>query len=120
MAWMMLRTLSWMTVVGPVPRGPTAEITASAPATAGVIAAGSMTSAVMVRSRGCAGTVRRAGSRTTAMTSCPAARAWLVRDVPVAPVAPRMVSFIVLAFLGSDCRWGLPERGPALCAGRCS
>src|SRR5260370_1277926 len=28
---MMLRTLSWMTVVGPVPRGPIAELTASAP-----------------------------------------------------------------------------------------
>src|ERR1035441_6723959 len=67
--WMMLRTLSWMTVVGPVPRGPTAEITASAPARAGLIEAGSMTSAVTVRSRGWAGTARRAGSRTTAVTS---------------------------------------------------
>src|SRR5437764_13438297 len=95
MAWMMLRTLSWMTVVGPVPRGPTADRTASAPSMAGVMDAGSMVSAVTVRSRGWAGTARRAGSRTTAVTSWPAASAWPVRAVPVAPVAPRMGSFTV-------------------------
>ena|SRR5690242_10725180 len=50
MAWMMLRTLSWMTVVGPMPRGPTAEMTASAPVMAGTIKAGSMTSAERIRS----------------------------------------------------------------------
>src|ERR1700747_2521659 len=97
MAWMMLRTLSWMTVVGAVPRGPTADRHAAALSMAGMIAAGSMTSAVMVRSRGWAGTARRAGSRTTAVTSWPAASAWPVRVVPVAPVAPRMVIFIVFA-----------------------
>ena len=97
MAWMMLRTLSAMTVVGPVPRGPTADRTALAPSMAGAMEAGSMMSAVTVRSRGWAGTARRAGSRTTAVTSWPAASAWPVRAVPVAPVAPRMVSFIVFA-----------------------
>jgi hypothetical protein len=34
------------------------------------------------------------------VTSWPAASAWLVRYVPVAPVAPRMVSFMVFAFPG--------------------
>src|SRR5260370_1088647 len=86
---------------GRVRRGRTAEMRASAPSMAGGMEAGSMTSAVTVRSRGWAGTARRAGSRTTAVTSWPAASAWLVRQVPVAPVAPRMVSFIVFAFPGS-------------------
>src|SRR6201985_1364668 len=97
MAWVMLRTLSWMTVVGPVPRGPTADRTASAPSMAGAMKAGSMTSAVTVRSRGWAGTARRAGSRTTAVTSWAAASAWLVGGVSVAPVAAWVVSFIVFA-----------------------
>jgi hypothetical protein len=39
MAWMMLRTLSWMTVVGPVPQGPTADRMASAPSMAGALRA---------------------------------------------------------------------------------
>jgi predicted amidohydrolase len=68
-AWMMLRALSWLTVVGPAERGPSAVSTASAPDTAGTIAAGSMTSAVMQLSRGSAWTVSLAGSRTTAATS---------------------------------------------------
>ena len=46
-----MRTLSWMTVVGPVPRGPAADRTASAPSMAGAMDAGSMTSAVTVCSR---------------------------------------------------------------------
>ena len=43
-AWMMLRVLSWRSVDGPVPGGATPESTASASATAGLIAAGSVTS----------------------------------------------------------------------------
>ena len=60
-AWMMLRVLSWRSVDGPVPGGATAVSTASAPSTAGVIEAGSRTSAVTTSSRGWAGTARRAG-----------------------------------------------------------
>src|SRR6185312_10458435 len=91
---MMLRTLSAMTVVGPVPRGPIEEMTASAPSRAGAIAAGSITLAVTIRSRRCTGMARRAGSRTIAVTSWPAASARPVRLVPAAPVAPKIVSFI--------------------------
>src|SRR5450755_415230 len=106
MAWMMLRVLSWRSVLAPVP-GPTAEIAASAPSTAGLMAAGSRTSAVTTRSHWWAGMVMRAGSRTTAVTSWPAASACWTRLVPVAPVAPKMVSFMVVAFLrGSGCAGG--------------
>ena len=63
-----LRVPSRSTVVGPVPRGPNAAKTASAPATAGLMATGSIRSAVMTRSRGESGTDNRAGSRTTAVT----------------------------------------------------
>ncbi len=51
MAWMMLATLSWLMVVGPLPCGPSAVRTASAPAMAGLIEAGSMTLAVTTASR---------------------------------------------------------------------
>src|SRR5262250_2750855 len=74
MAAAMLRTLSVMTVVGPVPRGPAAVSTASAPVTAGRIDAGSMTSAVTTCRPGCA------------------ARACWTSSLPVPPLAPKIVS----------------------------
>jgi len=68
MASMMLRALSWLTVVGPAARGLWRTAQRPRPATAGLIAAGSMTSAVRMRSRWLAGVASRAGSRTTAVT----------------------------------------------------
>src|SRR5439155_18209914 len=70
--------------------------------------AGSMTSAVTTcsrppRSGTAAGslTASRAGSRTTTVTSCPAAIACSVRHRPVPPVAPKIVSFMAFAFRSS-------------------
>ena len=92
MASITLLVPSRSTVVGPVPRGPNAASTASAPATDSLIAPGSIRSAVTTRSPAAAGTDIRAGSRTTAVTWWPAARACSVKQVPVAPVAPKTVS----------------------------
>jgi len=68
---------------------PRAESTAWLPATAASTASGSVTSArAMVRpARGDS----FSGRRVTAVTSCPAVRAWPVSCLPVGPVAPKTV-----------------------------
>jgi hypothetical protein len=65
-------------VVGPVPCGPSAHSTASAPATAGAIAAGSTTSAVTMRSCGLAGS---GGSMLPASAGAGRSRGWLNRAI---------------------------------------
>jgi hypothetical protein len=73
--------------------GPRTETTASAPATAGAIAAGSNTSATTTFSR----SWRRGslvGSLPTAVTAWPASQACSTRWRPVLPLAPKMVSRI--------------------------
>src|SRR5499427_7152946 len=120
-ARMMLRTLSLITAVGPLARGPTAETTASVPSTAGVMDAGSITSAVITRSFGWAGNDSRAGSRTTAVTSWPAASASSVRIVPTAPVAPKIVIFMGCPLLRKSvwsCRLPVSWREGGTRAGR--
>ena len=82
-------------VLRPRPCGAIAVITASASATAGLIATGSMTSAVITVSRDWTGTLIRPGSRTTAVISWPASSACLASSAPVAPVAPKIVSFML-------------------------
>ena len=94
--------LGWLLVVGTIPAGIIGLLFQDALRKAfasGSIAAGSIMSAVRTRSPGPDATESRAGSRTTAVTSCPAASACCTRHAPTPPVAPKMVSFIVLSCL---------------------
>ncbi len=94
-AVVMLRVPSAQTVVGARPsRVPRADRTASRPLTASSIAAGSMTSAWTTSAHARRSDGRRAVSRTTAVTSCPASSARRTVRTPVPPVAPKIVSLI--------------------------
>ena len=94
----MLRALSALTVVGPRSRGPIAVTTASRAVDRG----DDRRRVHDVRGddleAGADGIASRLGSRTTAVTSCPARSAWSTRDVPVPPVAPKIVSCMLSAF----------------------
>jgi hypothetical protein len=92
MAWTMARVPREAMPVSRLDRGPSPESTASAPATAGSSISGPAAARSAVTTRIPAG--RALGSRTTTVTSWPAARAWSSRWRPMRPVAATMVSFI--------------------------
>src|ERR687896_1064721 len=75
-----------------IDRGPRQERTASAPSTANSSAAGS--GAARSVSTASTSNERRLGSRTTPVTSCPAARACWRTCPPIRPVAATIVSFM--------------------------
>src|SRR6266511_2182693 len=76
------------------PRGPTPEIAASLPSSAGRSVSGSVRPGTATTSSAGWFTSNRAGSRTTAVTLCPASSACRTTSPPMRPVAPKTVTFI--------------------------
>src|SRR6266542_2643442 len=76
------------------PRGPTPEIAASLPSSAGRSVSGSVRPGTATTSSAGWFTSNRAGSRTTAVTLCPASSACRTTCSPMRPVAPKTVTFI--------------------------
>src|SRR5215218_2163462 len=97
-AWTMARVPCDAMPVSDVDRGPRPDSTASAPVTADSSTAGSAAarSAVTIRT---ASPASLFGSRTTAVTSWPAARACSRTCRPIPPVAAKIVSFIGCSLL---------------------